>query len=55
MRNALDAAARIRRDQGNLDGAVALYERLMDTFDEADPRRGLYRMRIQEIESARAT
>jgi hypothetical protein len=55
VRNALSAAARIRHEQGNLDGAVALYERLIDSLEEADPRRGGYLMRIEEIESARST
>jgi predicted negative regulator of RcsB-dependent stress response len=52
VRNALAAAARIRRDQGDAEGAIALYQRLIDHFEETDPRRGQFQMRIQEIESA---
>ena len=52
VRNALEAAARIRSAQGDLQGAVTLYERLVDGMEETDPQRGLYQMRIQEIESA---
>jgi hypothetical protein len=52
VRNALAAAARIRRDQGDVQGAVALYQRLVDDLEEGDPIRGLFEMRIQEIESA---
>ena len=54
VRNALAAAARIRRDQGDAQGAVELYRRLVDDFEEGDPRRGVFEMRIQEIESAAA-
>lgn len=52
VRNALEAAARIRAAQGDSQGAVALYRRLVDTLEETDPQRGRYQMRIQEIESA---
>jgi predicted negative regulator of RcsB-dependent stress response len=52
VRNALAAAARIRQDQGDLEGAVALYQRLLDEFEDTDPRRGVFEMRIEEIESA---
>jgi predicted negative regulator of RcsB-dependent stress response len=52
VRNALSAAARIRQDQGDLEGAVDLYQRLVDDLEDGDPRRGLFEMRIQEIERA---
>jgi predicted negative regulator of RcsB-dependent stress response len=52
VRDALAAAARIRRDQGDPQGAVALYRRLLDGLDEGDPQRGLYEMRIEEIETS---
>jgi predicted negative regulator of RcsB-dependent stress response len=52
VHNALAAAARIRQDQGDLRGAVALYQRLVGEFEDGDPRRGVFEMRIQEIESA---
>ena len=52
VRDALAAAARIRRTQGDPEGAVALYERLLDRLGEDDPQRGLYEMRIEEIRAA---
>jgi len=52
VHDALAAAARLRRDQGDAQGAVALYRRLVEDFEEGDPRRGVFEMRIQEIESA---
>ena len=52
VRDALTAAARIRHDRGDLGGAVELYQRLADELEAGDPRRGVYEMRIQEIESA---
>ena len=55
VRDALAAAARIRTTQGNPEGAVALYERLLDSLDEGDPTRGLYEMRIEEIRTATNT
>ena len=51
VRNALAAAARIRGEQGDLDGAVELYERILSDLEENAPERGLYEMRIQEIRS----
>jgi tetratricopeptide (TPR) repeat protein len=55
VRNALAAAARIRKDQGNPDGAIQLYQRILDGLDETDPQRGQYLMRIEEIETSRST
>jgi predicted negative regulator of RcsB-dependent stress response len=55
VRDALAAAARIRRTQGDFQGAVALYERLLGTLEEGDPQRGLYEMRIEEIRAATST
>jgi len=55
VRAALAAAARIRQDQGDPEGAVALYQRLVDDFEDGDPQRGLYQMRIEEIRSANRT
>lgn len=52
VRDALESAARIRSAQGDPEGAVALYRRLVDGLEETDPQRGLYQMRIEEIESA---
>jgi thioredoxin-like negative regulator of GroEL len=55
VRNALAAAARIRNAQGDPQGAVTLYQRLVDSLEEGDPRRGLFEMRMQEIRSATST
>lgn len=52
VRDALQAAARIRRDQGDPEAAIALYQRLLDGLDETDPQRGQYQMRIEEIETS---
>jgi tetratricopeptide (TPR) repeat protein len=52
VRDALTAAARIRGDRGDSEGAIELYERVLSDFDENAPQRGLYEMRIQEIRSA---
>jgi len=52
VRDALESAARIRADQGNTTGAVELYERILADIDETSPERGVYEMRIQELESS---
>jgi len=52
IRDALTAAARIRDAQGDAEGAVELYERLLEELDPDSPQRGLYEMRIEEIVSA---
>jgi predicted negative regulator of RcsB-dependent stress response len=49
VRNALAAAARIRRDRGDRAGAIELYERALEGLEEESPERGLYEMRIAEI------
>jgi predicted negative regulator of RcsB-dependent stress response len=54
IRDALASAARIRADQGDTAGAVELYEQIIADLDENSPDRGLYEMRIQELESASA-
>lgn len=51
VRNALAAAARIRSTQGDADGAIELYERVLAQLDENSPERGVFEMRIQEIRS----
>ena len=53
IRDALSAAARIRKDQGDVDGAITLYEQLLEDLEETDPQRGQYEMRITEMQSAR--
>lgn len=49
VRNALAAAARLRRDRGDAQGAIQLYERALEGLAEEAPDRGLYEMRIAEI------
>ncbi len=56
VRDALEAAARIRRARGDAEGAIELYERVLSSLDEEDFfARGVYEMRIQEIRSAAST
>ena len=54
VRNALEAAARIRVTQGDRDGAIALYQRAMQGLDEDAPERGTFEMRIEELQSENA-
>jgi predicted negative regulator of RcsB-dependent stress response len=49
IRDARTAAARISTDQGDIDGAIELYEELLAELDENAPERGTYEMRIAEI------
>lgn len=49
IRDALASAARIRSVQGDADGAIELYERVLEGLDVSAPERGLYEMRIEEI------
>jgi len=51
VRDALAAAARIRGAQGDAEGAIDLYERVLSDLGENSPERGIYEMRIQEIRS----
>ena len=51
IRDALTAAARIRAAQGDSQGAVELYERVLEELDPESPQRGLYEMRIEEMGS----
>jgi tetratricopeptide (TPR) repeat protein len=55
VRNALAAAARIRRERGDAAGAIQLYERALEGLEAEDPQRGLYEMRIAEIRAATST
>jgi tetratricopeptide (TPR) repeat protein len=50
IREALDSAARARRRQQDLVGAAELYERILETFEDADPARGLYELRLAEVQ-----
>ena len=49
IRAALNSAARARRRQQDLDGAAELYERILETFENDDPERGLYELRLAEV------
>lgn len=53
-RDALGSAARIRTSRGDLEGAATLYREILATFDGDDPDRGLYEMRLSEIEVRQA-
>jgi predicted negative regulator of RcsB-dependent stress response len=55
VRDALSAAARIRASQGNAQGAIELYQRVLSGLEENAPERGQYEMRIQEIRSGAST
>ena len=49
IRRALDSAARARRRQQDHNGAAELYERILTTFDDDDPAKGLYELRLAEV------
>lgn len=49
VRDALADAARLRTVRGDVDGAVALYDRLLGQLEEDDPSRGLVEMRRAEL------
>lgn len=49
VQDALVAAARIRSARGDVQGAIALYERLVSGLEENAPERGVYEMRIAEL------
>ena len=55
IRNALTAAARNRGGQGDADGAIELYERVLADLDVNAVERGVYLMRIEELRSASST
>lgn len=52
VRDALAAAARLRTERGDREGALELYERAIEDLEEGDPERGLFEMRIEEIRAA---
>jgi len=54
VRDALEAAARLRAERGDTEGALDLYERALEGLEEGSPDRGLYQMRIEELRSASA-
>ena len=49
IRAALDSAAQARRRQQDHVGAAELYERILATFEEDDPAKGLYELRLAEV------
>ena len=49
IRRALDSAARARRRQQNHIGAAELYERILATFEDGDPAKGVYELRLAEV------
>ena len=55
VRDALQSAARIRADRGNAAGAIELLERVLATYEENEPQRGLFEMRIQELKTGART
>ena len=54
VRNSLAAAARIRGNRGDTQGAIELYQRALEGLPEESPDRGLYEMRIAELAAANA-
>jgi predicted negative regulator of RcsB-dependent stress response len=54
-REALDDAARVAMDTGQNDLAVELYDRILQTFEEADLQRGYYEMWRAEALARAAT
>ena len=48
IRAALNSAARARKRQQDLAGAAELYERILDSFEDDDPDKGLYELRLSE-------
>ena len=49
--DALAYAAAIRSDRGDLEPAAELYRRILGTIDESDPSRGVYEMRLAEVQA----
>ena len=49
VQDALADAARVKRDRGDIAGALALYDRLLEEMDETDPGRGVVEMRRAEV------
>lgn len=45
---ALDQAARVRMQRGDADGAIQLYERLVEITPAQNPERAIYTMRLAE-------
>ena len=50
-RQGLEAAARLRADREDLAGAAELYRAILATYEENDPGRDVFVMRLQEMET----
>lgn len=46
---ALEAAARSRFRQRDIEGAAALYQEILDDLEDTDPSRGIYELRLAEM------
>ena len=53
VRDAIESAARVRRRQLDYEGAAELYERILATFEDDDPTKGLYELRLAEVREVR--
>ena len=52
QRNAgLENAARIREGKNDAAGAAELYQRILDSLEETDPQRGVYQLRLGEVQA----
>lgn len=49
VQDALADGARLHREEGDLEGALELYDRLLEEMDETDPGRGVVEMRRAEV------
>lgn len=49
VRGALADAARLRASHGDTKGAAELYQRILDSMDKNAPGRGVYEMRLAEL------
>ena len=54
-RNALEAAARSRRERGLYAEAATLYERILDLLEPDHPRRGHFEMMLAEVQARAGT
>jgi len=52
VRNALEAAARLRATRGNLAGAAELYEQIIKDAEDNDPDMAVFEMRLSEVRTA---
>jgi len=55
IEESLASAARIRAAEGDVEGALQLYGRLLEEIEEDNPLRGHYQMRIAELRAAATT